>query len=113
MGWSGSRRKRVRARAYAGRGAHSAAGRSGACSLTFPLCYGHDGVCLTTLRSWPKTETRKRRRLAVKRPGEPLFRRWSGSPPLPPNKVHTPGQAVWAFFAGGGAHVNVAASTLG
>lgn len=59
VGWSGSRRKRVRAEACAGSGAHTAAGRSGACSLTFPSCYGHDGVCLTTLRPWPKAKAVK------------------------------------------------------
>ena len=42
----------------------------------------HDGVCLTTVRR--AEGVAKREELAVKRPGEPLFRRWSSSPPLPP-----------------------------
>ena len=45
----------------------------------------HDGVCLTTVRR--AEGVAKREESAVKRPGEPLFRRWSGSLPLPPGNT--------------------------
>ena len=83
MGWSGSRRKRVRAGACAGRGARDAAGRTGPWSESFWTWHGHDGVCLTTVRR--ADGVAKREESAVKRPGEPLLRRWSGSLPLPPS----------------------------